>query len=390
MRSPAMIAFLLTAGLLPAADVELGSRPLELAAKLEDGPLKQTLQACADGPFHKSEFVIGHRGAPLRYPEHTRESYLAAAKQGAGTVECDVTFTKDLELVCRHSQCDLATTTNILTTPLAAKCSQGFSPYDAATGKAASARCCTSDLTLAEFQSLCGRMDSSNAKASTVEEFLADAPVCSGKLMTHAESIALFQELDVHMTPEIKNPQAPMPFHGFSQQDLIRKILAEYRAAGVGPEDVRVQSFQLDDIYWLLEHEPAFGGRAVYLDGVRTADDLPASMARFPELAARGVKTLAPPLWALLTVDASGQRVASDYAKAAKAAGFDLIAWTLERSGDLSDGGGFYFQSTASVTHDESDYLEALDALAQQVGVLAVFSDWPATATFYANCMGLK
>ena len=36
---------------------------------------------------------------------------------GAGIIECDVTFTKDRELVCRHSQCDLHTTTNILTVP---------------------------------------------------------------------------------------------------------------------------------------------------------------------------------------------------------------------------------------------------------------------------------
>jgi glycerophosphoryl diester phosphodiesterase len=47
---------------------------------------------------------------------------------GAGILECDVTFTKDKELVCRHSQCDLHTTTNILATPLAAKCSQQFAP----------------------------------------------------------------------------------------------------------------------------------------------------------------------------------------------------------------------------------------------------------------------
>ncbi|KPP88624.1 MAG: hypothetical protein HLUCCA08_17710 [Rhodobacteraceae bacterium HLUCCA08] len=30
-----------------------------------------------------------------------------------------------------------------------------------------------------------------------------------------------------------------------------------------------------------------------------------------------------------------------------------------------------------------------LDMLAQDVGVIGVFSDWPATTTFYANCMGL-
>ncbi len=48
---------------------------------------------------------------------------------GAGILECDVTFTKDQELVCRHSQCDLQTTTNVLDIPeLAAKCSEKFTP----------------------------------------------------------------------------------------------------------------------------------------------------------------------------------------------------------------------------------------------------------------------
>jgi glycerophosphoryl diester phosphodiesterase len=33
--------------------------------------------------------------------------------------------------------------------------------------------------------------------------------------------------------------------------------------------------------------------------------------------------------------------------------------------------------------------LKALDALARKVGVEGVFSDWPGTVTYYANCMGL-
>ncbi|WP_239649912.1 glycerophosphodiester phosphodiesterase family protein [Methylocucumis oryzae] len=57
----------------------------------------------------------------MQFPEHTEQSYKAGAKMGAGILECDVTFTKDKELVCRHSQCDLHTTTNILATDLAAK-----------------------------------------------------------------------------------------------------------------------------------------------------------------------------------------------------------------------------------------------------------------------------
>ena len=42
----------------------------------------------------------------MMFPEHTLESY-EAAKMGAGILECDVTFTKDRELVFRHSQYDL-------------------------------------------------------------------------------------------------------------------------------------------------------------------------------------------------------------------------------------------------------------------------------------------
>ena len=48
------------------------------------------------------------------------------AQMGAGVLECDVTFTKDKELVCRHAQNDLHTTTNILATDLASTCVTPF------------------------------------------------------------------------------------------------------------------------------------------------------------------------------------------------------------------------------------------------------------------------
>ena len=31
-----------------------------------------------------------------------------------------------------------------------------------------------------------------------------------------------------------------------------------------------------------------------------------------------------------------------------------------------------------------------LDVLASEVGIIGIFSDWPATVTYYASCMGLK
>ena len=155
-----------------AADeaVQLGPRPFFLVDKLSEGPLKEKLRSCATGPFKRTAFSIGHRGAPMQFPEHTEESYRAGARMGAGILECDVTFTKDKELVCRHSQCDLHTTTNILGIPeLAAKCTQPFTPADPAAKKEASAKCCTSDITLAEYKRLKGKMDAFDKNAATPE-----------------------------------------------------------------------------------------------------------------------------------------------------------------------------------------------------------------------------
>ena len=77
----------------------------------------------------------------------------------------------------------------------------------------------------------------------------------------------------------------------------------------------------------------------------------------------------------------------SQYARNARAAGLDMIAWTLERSGLLADGNnGFYYQTFDTAIKTEGDMMRVLDVLARDVGVIGVFSDWPATTTFYANC----
>jgi glycerophosphoryl diester phosphodiesterase len=67
-----------------------------------------------------------------------------------------------------------------------------------------------------------------------------------------------------------------------------------------------------------------------------------------------------------------------------------IQTWTLERSGLLKGGGGWYYQTMKNAINNDGDMLVALDVLAQDVGILGVFSDWPATVTFYANCKGLK
>jgi glycerophosphoryl diester phosphodiesterase len=345
----------------------------------------------------------------MQFPEHTRESYVAAARMGAGIVECDVTFTKDKELVCRHSQCDLHTTTNILARPeLAAKCSEPFTPaeIDTVTGeliKKASAKCCTSDITLQEFKKLKGKMDAANPQATTVEEYLnataswrTDLYSAKGTLMTHQESIELFKKLGVKMTPELKSPSVDMPYQGnYSQADYAQQMIDDYKAAGVAASDVFPQSFNLADVIYWLKNEPTFGKQGVYLDG-RYSDDTfdhtkPETWSpTMEELFAQNVRIIAPPMWMLLATDSSGKIVASEYAKRARAAGLEIITWTLERSGLLKSGGGWYYQSVKDAINNDGDMLVALDVLAQDVGVMGVFSDWPATVTYYANCKNLK
>lgn len=256
--------------------VQLGPRPCFLIDDLEDGKLRRKLESCSAGPFEKRDFSIGHRGAALQ------------------------------------------TTTNILAMPLGAKCTHPFVPamHDAAGNlvSPAVAECRTSDITLAEFKTLRGKMDAFNPRARTVAEYLGGtssfrtdlyAGPTSGQLLTLRESIALFRSLAVKMTPELKGPVVEMPFNGFTRQ-------------------------------------------AVYLDDANFVAELPS----FSDL---------------------------------------IITWTLERSGILADGNnGFYYQTVDAAIAREGDMLRVLDVLAKDVGVLGVFSDWPAAVTYYANCMGLK
>ncbi|MDT3272173.1 glycerophosphodiester phosphodiesterase family protein [Shewanella sp. SP2S2-4] len=382
---------------------QVGERPLFLVRQMQDSTLKTRLEQCTTDNFYRSEFSIGHRGAPMQFPEHTKESYQAAIDSGAGIVECDVTFTADKALVCRHSQCDLASTTNILAVPeLANKCSSPFTPADAANGVSASATCCTSDITLAEFKTLKGKMEGSNPKATTAAEFINGTPnwrtdlyAGNGTLMTHAESIEMFKKAGVKMTPELKAASVSMPFDGFTQQDYAQKMLDEYTAAGVDASQVFPQSFILDDIKYWVANAPEFAKQAVFLDDrydYNSAFDPQNSATWSPSMAdlkTQGVEIIAPPLWVLVALDADKKIIPSEYAKAAKGAGLKIITWSLERSGLLKNGGGFYYQSITEAIDNEGDTFELLDVLAKDVGVIGVFSDWPATVTYYANCMDL-
>jgi glycerophosphoryl diester phosphodiesterase len=384
------------------AAVELGRRPALLVEDMRDSPLKSRLQACLEQPPRRTAFSIGHRGAGLVFPEHTLEAYEAGFRMGAGMLECDVTFTKDLALVCRHSQNDLATTTDILLTPLARTCIEPFTPArlnaDGGVERAASAECRTSELTLAEFKTLQGKIDAFDPAARTVEEFVNPSRparpdlgpgIERGTLLTHAESIVLFQRLGARMIPELKAPSVPLPFNGVTREQLAQKLIDEYRAAGVSPSDVFPQSFDRRDVEYWIAREPEFGAQAVLLDDTV----LPAGAPRGRRLARykrAGINIWAPPLFVLLDLDTQGRIVPSRAARAARAAGLDIIAWTLERSGNLAAArNGFYYQTIDAAVAREGDVLDVVDVLVRDVGVRGIFSDWPSTVSFYAACAGL-
>ena len=382
--------------------VQLGPRPFYLVQGMDDGKLKDRLMQCENGPFYRTDFSIAHRGGALLFPEHSDTAYRGGARMGAGIVECDTTFTKDGELVCRHSECDLHPTTNIVATGLNEQCTEPWTGQ----GQNPAPKCCTSDLTLKEFKTLKAKMDASNPAATTPEDYLGgtaswrtDLYTGHANVMSLKESIALNQELGVKHTPELKGAEHQDRVNTIfgSQAAYAQKFIDTLKAGGVEPKDAWVQSFNKDDILYWIKNEPAFGKQAVYLDSIdpTVSPAIPRlTMDELKQLKKQGVRIFAPPMWALLAVNHAGKVVPSKYAVDIKKAGLDIITWTFERA-DLRQGAskaGWYYQfdPQGKAIKKDSDMYKALDVLARKVGILGIFSDWPATVTYYANCMGLK
>ncbi|WP_372843622.1 glycerophosphodiester phosphodiesterase family protein [Psychrobacter sp.] len=384
-----------------------GVRPFYLVNDMDESPLKDELLACKGQIPSKTDFSIAHRGAPLQFPEHTYDSYMASAQMGAGILECDVAFTNDGELVCRHAQNDLHTTTNIVATPLASQCSvPPIIDTNRALTNAADIECRTSDISVRDFKSLTGKMDAANTKATSISAYMhATAPwrtdlySQNGEVLTLKEHIELARRLGMKHTPELKEPVVTMPFNGYRLDDYRQQLIDTYKAAGVPASDVYPQSFNLADIDYWMNNEPNYAANAVYL----IDDNNEAAMGKIfdkndpatwkhslAELKARGVNIIAPATWLLVTSDGNGKLLPSAYALQAKANGLDILTWSLERSGPLKNGGVWYYSGLSDAINNDGDIMTVIDMLAQQVGVKGIFSDWPATVSYYANCKGLN
>jgi glycerophosphoryl diester phosphodiesterase len=80
--------------------VQLGPRPFYLVDQLAEGELKNKLAACLAliENYRPHDFSIGHRDAALQFPEHTKESYEAGRRVGAGILGGDL-------LLSDHARC---------------------------------------------------------------------------------------------------------------------------------------------------------------------------------------------------------------------------------------------------------------------------------------------
>lgn len=191
-----------------------------------------------------------------------------------------------------------------------------------------------------------------------------------------------------------------MPFPSaqgnYTQVQYARDLINTFINKGIAAERVWPQSFLPADVFQWIEEFPEFGAQAVYLDeDGDTPETFTAAVARLPSLKAQGVNIISPPINYLLTYGDSDNStiVPSSYATTAKAAGFDIIAWSFERSGplDIVEANEDYYYNTISqaVSYDGQLY-EILDILANQIGITGLFSDWSATVGYFANCFNLQ
>jgi glycerophosphoryl diester phosphodiesterase len=392
--------------------ISLGPRPFYIVNNMTDSPLKTKLQSCENGPFKVTGFSFAHRGgATLQIPEESVENAMAGARFGAGVIECDTSLTSDKGLVCRHSLCDLHTTTNILLNEtLAAKCAVPFTPANATAD--ANALCCTTDITMAEYLTLCSKMDGFNASATNVADYQFGIPTWRTELYDTCATVQTLESyIDLvdslpgyrNFTPELKSgaddpvtaQYAKFPL-GYTQEDYARQFVNTFIEKGIDPQRVWMQSFNPPDIFLWLKEFPTFGRQAVYLDeSGDTPETYDAAVALLPSLKAQGVNIIAPPFnYLLMEAGPNNQSIVpSAYAVAAKAAGLDIVAWTFERSGPLDQvkaAGQYYYTSIADAVHTDGQLYEVLDILVHQVGIKGIFSDWSATVTYFANCFGLE
>jgi glycerophosphoryl diester phosphodiesterase len=138
--------------------------------------------------------VIAHRGASGERPEHTLSAYRRAIEQGADFIEPDLVLTRDGVLVCRHEN-EISGTTDVADRPeFAARRAEKTVDGVTAPGW------WVEDFTLAELKTLRCK--------ERLPQLRPQNTAFNGQeaIPTFAEALALAQQSNVGVYPELKHP----------------------------------------------------------------------------------------------------------------------------------------------------------------------------------------
>mmetsp|Transcript_26224 Transcript_26224/g.67441 ORF Transcript_26224/g.67441 Transcript_26224/m.67441 type:complete len:524 (+) Transcript_26224:188-1759(+) len=378
----------------------------------------------------RTEQSIAHRGAVALAPEHTMLGYQMALDMGAAYVECDVAVSSDDVLVCRHSMCDLHTTTDILKgghDDLAAKCSQPFQPASGDTP--ASVKCCTYDFTYAELATLCMTTDESTDPTATEaatytvgppswrsNAFVTKSGACH-KIPKHKDVSRWLIDNGAHAIPELKDTasndtQQYLSSAGKSVEGLADMLMAELMEVGY----IQTMSNASSGLGWADPSAPKAVMQTFDREVAKYWKSLPNALPVcylyensdvcdpancgtaevVTELLEMGVEVIGPPIWDLVQSEGH-QMKPTPRATMLTDMKAGLTPWTLERSGcpggaagipDYAGPCGWYYQGLEGVSaHEYADVLLMMYTLFHEVGVNGAFSDFPLTTTVFANCV---
>ena len=173
----------------------------------------------------------------------------------------------------------------------------------------------------------------------------------------------------------------------YTREMFLAQVLEDY--TGIDPNRVFFQGFKWKDLYHVANTPFSVNTFALDKNWRSLAFSKHRLQTYFQPLVDNGVTAIAPSISMLLEVDKENNLVPTLYAKVAKELGLDIVAWTMERSDALSKGGGWYFSTLSRALKTDSDVIKVLDVLYEDVGIVAIWTDWPSVLTFYANCKGI-
>lgn len=420
----------------PAADADCLWRRQRLEA------LRADISTCKE-PLRLNGAVYAHRGAPLVAPEETEAAWEVGVRSGAGLIECDASLTRDARFICRHSTCDLASTTDIVANhpDMLARCSL---PWQAATlATQAEVVCCTYDFTLAELSTLCGVMDSLvNSSARERCDYQLGPPGFRSPyiaqerchpLVPLSHFLRLAREWRVGVVPELKDTWKAelasfLSSIGRDPDWLAEAFLTQIRDAGFtaaldGAATQRGLLQTFDPRVALRWKQLAPSHPVLFLwktdrlaQGASPCETTHfdcATNSTLSALVAIGVEVFAPSMQLLLSSDShrlglsEGMRrlqvLIADSSTAMSTSTAtsttQIGTWSFERSGcnsadpttslgnqPTSTGPcGFYWKGQGVSAFQHADTLLAIDALLE-AGVVGIFSDFPAAVSAVANC----